>query len=272
MKTLVGFLLLLVPAAAFAGGECDVQAEDGGGCAAGECCYYDADEVPTCVAAGTATQDAACEASNDCACGYLCLGGAADRFCSHWCGVTESDDALCPEGALCSVSLRADAGGVLGYSCETPDNCDPLAQSCPDADDGCYVIDAETGTTTCAPAGEGVAGAPCKFLNDCAQGFGCINGECVQFCDPAGDGAECGVDPCTGTGWIVPGGTAEVGVCGEFGGDADTDADTDGDADTDADADTTGDDGGCGCRTGGRHPAPWAAALAIDFALWRRRS
>jgi MYXO-CTERM domain-containing protein len=275
MRILAGSSLLCIPAVGFAGGECDLQPLDGGGCVAGECCYLDADEIPTCAPAGAGTQDATCEASDDCACGFLCLG-SIDRVCARWCGETEPNDAVCPDEALCTVSLQSGAGDVLGYACETPDNCDPLAQDCASPRDGCYVIDADTGTTTCAPAGDGEAGASCTYLNDCASGFGCIDGECSRFCDPAGDGAECGGDPCTPTGWLVPGAATEIGVCGDFGGgDADTDGDTDTDADADADADAGtagGDDGGCGCRAGAAGGAPWAAALAIALAIRRRRS
>jgi MYXO-CTERM domain-containing protein len=251
---------------------CDVQAEDGGGCAAGECCFFDADYVPVCVASGGATQDAPCEAPNDCGCGYICVG--VPGTCAHWCGLGDpSDPTMCPEGALCSVSLPDATGGLLGYVCRTPALCDPVRQDCENEADGCYVI-ARDGTTDCAPAGDAQEEEPCTFNNDCARGYACRHpseeevGACVPFCDPAGDGTECADLPCSDTGWDVPGTLDPIGLCGDLGGDADSDAD--GDADADA---TKDDGGGCGCETSGARDsgAAWLG-LAIALAWLGRRS
>ncbi|MEM6291501.1 MAG: ribulose phosphate epimerase [Myxococcota bacterium] len=66
--------------------------------------------------------------------------------------------------------------------------CDPLLQDCQDGF-GCY---ATWDTYTCAPdasSGERGVGEPCEFLNACAAGLACVQGEscespgcCMPFC------------------------------------------------------------------------------------------
>jgi len=260
VRVWIGVVGVLVAPGVARAGVCDVQDPGGGGCGTGECCYYDADEAPVCAPGGAGTQDATCDASDTCACGHVCIGLEGLSTCAAWCGTAEPDDAACPTDARCSVSLTALDDSILGYVCRTPDLCDPIGQDCEDLDAGCYVINRD-GTTDCARAGDGVDGATCDYQNDCERGYGCVQGTCSRFCDPTGEGIECGELPCTETPWVVPGTEDPIGQCGDFGG---------GDSDSDADADAGGadagpsDDGGCGCRTSG---GPDAGAIGVLLAL-----
>lgn len=70
--------------------------------------------------------------------------------------------------------------------------CDPLDSSTCPAGEGCYPRD---GRFTCAPvAPDGPAGLfePCEYLNACAPGLMCINGEVVPGCETGG----CCSPPC----------------------------------------------------------------------------
>jgi hypothetical protein len=139
--------------------------------AAGEPCTY----------AGTA------EATDDCDATSMCwdvmdVDGEAIGTCTPLC-LGSADTPECPENSSCTIS----SDGVV-YVCIS--TCDPILQDC---NDGLACYWANNGfncifTTENIPLGE-----PCGFINDCAEGYGCITADvlpscagsacCVPWCD-----------------------------------------------------------------------------------------
>ncbi len=199
-------------------GACNPLAEDGGGCDGGACCYFDALGESTCLPGGAGTQDVACDYSDDCACGYTCIGDEAFAICSRWCDVTEplqtaTNDCVCPAPAICAASIPDH-----GLACDTPSPCNEIAQTGCAEGEGCYLV-RENGTTDCAVTYEygGIRGDPCTYINDCAAGFSCYGGVesiCSKFCDfEIGDSDCTDGDTCVDLGIRTPDGANQVGIC-----------------------------------------------------------
>jgi hypothetical protein len=115
--------------------------------------------------------------------------------------------SMCPDYPGCSTSMSPDAGPISDAAVVLPDTgldaarpdasgdaamssvacsygggCDLLHASCPDAmgaHQSCYPTDSMSG---CYAAGSLPAGAACTYLNDCAQGLACIEGQCQRLC------------------------------------------------------------------------------------------
>lgn len=98
-----------------------------------------------------------------------------------------------------------------------PSGCDIIRQDCaPEGGTarGCYLSGGATAETVCAPSGVGVEGTACTGLSDCAEGLGCQDGFCRQYCCMEMD-SDCPIgfqcipyrDPATTDG-LLP-----VGVC-----------------------------------------------------------
>lgn len=110
--------------------------------------------------------------------------------------------------------------GVMSDSTDTSDpdfggvsSCDPLLQDC-DKGEGCYLTGEEY---ECVPAGDGGAGDPCEFVNECLAGYFCVAGPdgnvCGRVCDPA-DANSCGDDDCEQVGPDASVGVCTPGGCG----------------------------------------------------------
>jgi hypothetical protein len=80
--------------------------------------------------------------------------------------------------------------------------CDPIAQDCDEGEKCTSIIVSEApfeSKTACAPNGTGVAGDACEYgdigeetgYDNCAAGFLCLQGECVQICQRSGTGDNC---------------------------------------------------------------------------------
>ena len=177
---------------------CDPLA--GTGCGAGEKCSWriendaTAEGRTTCVPNGEVARGEACEflpavdgGYDDCVAGSWCIDGACAEVCD------DADD-MCASGTHCIrfatiFEDREDIGACVF-------SCDVLAQDCPLAGDGCYVL-ASTGEPSCIPpASETVAlGEVCEFPNSCEPGAGCWFQDdttgmqmCAYHCDADGSG------------------------------------------------------------------------------------
>lgn len=134
------------------------------------------------------------EGTDDCNATSMCwntveIEGELLGTCTPFCTGTP-DTPGCPvEGYFCNLT----GDGTLSLCLQT---CDPLAQDC-GAGLGCYWSNVEFICTV--TAGDLATGAPCGFVNDCAPGNSCIDGElfpdcegsacCAAFCDlDLGDG------------------------------------------------------------------------------------
>ncbi|MEM6992513.1 MAG: ribulose phosphate epimerase [Myxococcota bacterium] len=104
------------------------------------------------------------------------------------CLLTDDDgfDGACVE--FCDSGMACSAGSCSVYNdgslpiCLT--SCDPLIQDCPDGQ-GCYASSG-SGEFICfkysGENGEGVAGDPCNFINQCQPGTACLGPEAVEGC------------------------------------------------------------------------------------------
>jgi hypothetical protein len=161
------------------------------------------------------------EATDDCDENSACwdvkaVGNDVLGTCTAFCGGT-SEDPICAEGTSCLQG----SNGAIAFCV---DGCNPLTQEC-EAGEACFWTTDSFScvfTTTDLPTGQ-----PCGFINDCAEGNGCVAGEyvpncngancCAAFCD-----LDCGGDVCAipnttcvpffGEG-MAPIGSADVGMC-----------------------------------------------------------
>ena len=188
-------------------GACDVT--NASSCGAGMACLISGSSMTmwetACTGAGVGTQGSACDPTmpNVCAEGYQCDSSA--MVCQRFCCTTGD----CETGDFCGLV----AGAEVGF-CNTPDNCDLIAQTGCEASAGtaCYP---SSGGLSCLMAGTVALGEVCEFTNSCMGGAGCIGptGEdprCRQWCDMSvTDPPPCPTDfACTGVTGLAP-----VGAC-----------------------------------------------------------
>ena len=114
-----------------------------------------------------------------------CFPGFAE--CGGPCADLSSDPANC---GTCGSACDSGSACVEGYCIE----CSLAEQDCAMPGDGCFTS-LTTALTVCEaslptdPPGE--QGNSCMFINDCAEGFGCVlpnaamtGSVCARFCDP----------------------------------------------------------------------------------------
>jgi hypothetical protein len=169
-----------------------------------------------CWSGGAAEGTDNCDATSFCW-DVIDVEGEPVGTCTAFCTGTP-DDPMCPPASQCLI------GGDSTITLCIP-TCDPLAQDC-DAGLACYWAHNDFNcivTTQDIPAGQ-----PCGFINDCALGLMCLNGEwlpdcagaacCSAFCDiTLGDG-PCDALPGTSCEPFFEDGTAPpgdeaVGIC-----------------------------------------------------------
>lgn len=152
-----------------------------------------ADLTRACAAAGTKTQGQACTesaTSTDCAKGLQCLNSKCEKFCNV--------DTDCGAGGSCAVFLQPQGAPFGAFICLYATACDPLAQNCPTAAEGCYLL---SGGPGCFQAGTTAVGTACQSANQCVKGSGCLgdqqgNPACRQFCNLDGGAPTCGAGMC----------------------------------------------------------------------------
>lgn len=223
-------------------GSCDVYQQCG--CAPGEACDLDVSALDVgateCRPVTAPGQTAAnCEANEECAAGYTCLGSPGQ--CRKMC----DEDGDCGSGrCVVQVIFENDQGELEdvpnAHACTKP--CVPdsaLDSGCPrDPAMGCRVYtddpDGSAGTgdeydyTDCTLSGSGVNGFDCSVNDDadCASGFGCYvitydddteASECRQICAVKVGGVlqqnQCGTGTCHGFDPASVIGDVEYGVC-----------------------------------------------------------
>lgn len=158
-------------------GDCNVF--DPTTCAVGMACVLTgstmAGWMTQCIAAGVGRTGTACDPTmqGQCEEGWQCTDGTCSAICC-----TNSD---CTTGDFCGMIGGANAG-----FCQTPADCDLIAQTGCAAMSGCYPGSAGL---QCADAGMFGEGATCVYVNDCTPGMGCISpaaggeSECRAWCN-----------------------------------------------------------------------------------------
>jgi hypothetical protein len=126
--------------------------------APGEPCFYDGVEA--------ATDD--CDETSFCW-DVMDVDGQMIGICRQFC-LGNADDYECPPGSVC---LHYDINACIPY-------CDPIQQDCGEGL-ACYWANSEffcIFTTQNIPVGQ-----PCGFINDCAEGLGCLTAEVLPGCE-----------------------------------------------------------------------------------------
>ncbi len=90
---------------------CDVLATPVEACQPGEGCYIISAEETGCLAAGMGETGAACEAPNDCAPGFACVG-AFDGTCARICRLGRAGDCMDGEGSCVAYAQSPDGTGL----------------------------------------------------------------------------------------------------------------------------------------------------------------
>src|SRR5690606_15797262 len=151
-------------------------------------------------------------------------GSTGMGTCLQFCDVTVTND--CQAKGLPEARCVSFNDGVLPL-CE--DECDPLAQDCPDSNFGCYAV-GDQGFTCTIPGydqGLGNDADECFTIQSCKPGLVCVDGAsvegctadtcCTQYCDTDDGNAGCTdnnelCEPYFDAGTAPPG-YANVGVC-----------------------------------------------------------
>jgi hypothetical protein len=155
-------------------------------CGASEKCAFVNDQYQ-CVPAGSLAPLAVCHDNDDqCGRGYTCVETTTEGMCSSFC----SDSSSCPKGALAIGSTLEPKNvsqcvpSTIGSNyCSIP--CNPVSAAgpagCPTGF-GC-MYDLAPGNveyTVCVWRGASVT--TCMNINDCAQGYSCLDNKCLQLC------------------------------------------------------------------------------------------
>jgi len=165
-------------------GDCDVFMPSS--CGAGMACVMAGSTMmgwmTQCIAAGVGGTGATCDPTmqGQCQEGFQCNDGTCSAICC-----ANSD---CATGDFCGMIGGANAG-----FCQTPDDCDLIAQTGCAEMSGCYPGSAGLQCADAGMLGEGVA---CEYVNDCMPGMGCIGATggpsaCRAWCDMAADPSTC---------------------------------------------------------------------------------
>lgn len=156
------------------------------GCSDGERCTVLASQghtVPACVPAGDVPVGQDCSV-NECEPGAMCVQAGSAQICRAFCEagldcVQEDLHCVWPWTSLPDIGL-----------CRA--GCDPVRQTGCEANEGCYYMDPDEGSTDCFDAGTLEEGADCgTFAEMCAPGLDCVldpgstpfTYHCRAFCD-----------------------------------------------------------------------------------------
>jgi hypothetical protein len=206
--------------------ECDVVHDSG--CAAGERCTIGTQggapkDLCFPIAANPIAEGGACmpvtmgnRTGDDCAAGLACVNYPGD---GSKCRVPCFQRADCPSGDGCVVPTTSGTTAPFDAStltialraCHADDGCDPVAQTGCTSGTGCYLSGSDDfgRLGVClVPQKQGMNGATCMVVADCAPGFRCDSFDfCRQYCYLRND---MGGPPATGQ---CP---ANEGTCGDF--------------------------------------------------------
>lgn len=165
------------------------------------------------------------DATDDCGAGLMCwtaidADGQLVGQCAALCEGDSEGPICAQQGTSClDPWVISDAPAVCGQ------NCDVLAQDCPDGVACVLSTFSDSGSGGACASSQGVAvGQPCEFFDDCEAGSMCVwNGVqpscagakcCAAFCDPTAPvcttpGTECMPIFDEGIGW----GYDDAGIC-----------------------------------------------------------
>jgi len=166
------------------------------GCGGGDACKItDFDTGATeCIAEGTVPAWGACESLAECARGSSCVGG----FCDPFCG--EAGDNSCVIGDCFQAQSSANEPIPGWFYCNAP--CEPVLADRAAADDVkpcpegylCQPVANDPVNLDvaayCAASGGLDEGSLCEVNGDCADGLGCLEGECTPYCRTSADCTE----------------------------------------------------------------------------------
>jgi hypothetical protein len=170
-----------------------------------------------CVKAGSTKVGAACQYTNDCAPGTICINSTCAEVCSSHADDKEKNYS-CDKQCGGEFNNITPAEWNIGFctNAEPADPCDFWKQDCVDPDKLCYFV---TNGATCLKKGaEKPLNADCKYISDCAKGLYCTQGTCVQPCSLeqlAPPPTPICADDCPGGKFKTLSFENQVGVCDE---------------------------------------------------------
>lgn len=157
------------------------------GCAFGQKCAVIVDQLSPfighvgCAADGADAIGEACTEASAVGTADSCMAGGEcyNELCHQIC-TTVSDS--CSDGT-CQTFVDGLGNPLPTELCLF--SCDPLAQDCAAANEGCYLARA----AVCVRSGTAAIGAPCTYANNCVEGAICIGspGTCRALCGPFRD-------------------------------------------------------------------------------------
>lgn len=167
----IGFCIGLEPPKA-----CDLFEQTG--CLSGEGCYM----VPTgwrCITAGTTALGDACQFTNDCVPGSVCINSQCQEACSSAEGAPV--DIACSEKCASFSQLTPEQWQIgICTDAEPAVPCDFWAQDCTEDGTACYFV--SNGATCLATAKGAAEGESCQYITDCNGGLFCYQGSCIVPC------------------------------------------------------------------------------------------
>jgi len=155
---------------------CDIWAQTG--CQGGEGCYRVTGGI-ACLSAGDTAIGEACEFTNDCVPGAVCVSSQ----CQDLCDATENATGpnACDTKCQSSNNLTPVVWGFgICTDAEPADPCDFWAQDCADAGQTCYQL--QNGASCLATGGSAAKDAACSGVTDCAPGLICSGNVCREPC------------------------------------------------------------------------------------------
>ncbi|HEX2732249.1 MAG TPA: proprotein convertase P-domain-containing protein [Polyangiaceae bacterium] len=172
------------------------------GCGAGANCLPGLDGVSVCVGAkNSGVEGTSCKGPDGpdpqaCAPGLACVALATGAVCLPSCNL-DGDDCGAGESCVGYSDPVGAADVAIGYctECQIPagSDCDPVGQCGCAAGEMCSIVDWETGSTSCVPAGTVEEGGGCTggATGECAPGTDCMywveTGVCERFCNSDAD-------------------------------------------------------------------------------------
>jgi hypothetical protein len=185
-------------AAACVSSPCDLVPQCG--CPSNQACDLDFSDLVGTACRGVATPGTevnTCSAINQCAAGYVCLGGSGSSSCMRYCA--GDGDCVGPRGQ-CAIQIVNSQNQPIDGATVCSSNCDPVAASHPLCPTGwtCDLFTAGArNIVDCRPAGPATQGQSCATTG-CAANHSCINvggsPQCLRLCAlPAG--TQCSAVP-----------------------------------------------------------------------------
>jgi len=206
-------------------GECDLVAQN---CPQGKQCEVQVDggkTVAVCAdqSNGSVPIGGKCASGGDCVPGTECIQGRCAPYCCM--GADQECKQSVPEGYIgtCSINVQYQGGTPNGLVCAYASSCQPFGIMPCGMNSACLVEDM-AGKADCnaifMPPGK-MAGQPCQYKNDCADGLMCVGGGpdggtiCMWMCYSPPGPYEAGValQP-AGKGGCPNGKTCSIGING----------------------------------------------------------